>query len=105
MNFHHYFHYELSINDELLCRNEFFAMISSIIQNLSYHSDEYDNCLHNMLFMIMLDAYLSDLLLLLQKIYLIYHKTYITYEYIQTITTRVKRTFEKIIINEREKIK
>jgi len=64
----------------LLRRNDSFARTSSIIQNLSYHSDEYDSCSYNMLFTTMLDAYLSDLFSLLQKICLAYYKT-LTYSY------------------------
>ncbi len=74
MNFHHYSHHALSIDDELLHRNNSFIKVLSIIQNLSYCSDECNNCSCNMLFMIMLDAYLSDLFLLLQKIYFAYYK-------------------------------
>ncbi len=65
----------LLIDDELLRRNDSFARILSIIQNLSYRSGECDSCLHNMLFMTTLDACLSDLLSLLRKICLAYHKT------------------------------
>ncbi len=75
MNFHHYSHHALSIDDELLCRNDFFMKVLSIILNLSYHSNECDSCSCNMLFMIILDVYFSDLLLLLQKICLVYYKT------------------------------
>ncbi len=74
MNFHHFSHHALSTDDELLRRNNSFAMILNIIQNLSYCSDECNNCLHNMLFTTMLDVYLSDLLSLLRKICLVYHK-------------------------------
>ena len=74
MNSHHYSHHALSTDDELLCRNNSFMKVLNIIQNLSYCSDEYDNCFHNMLFMTTLDACLSDLFSLLQKICLIYHK-------------------------------
>jgi len=74
MNFYHYLHHALLIDDELLCKNDSFAKVLSIISNLSYCSNEYDSCSHNMLFMITLDACLSDLLLLLQKICLAYHK-------------------------------
>jgi len=65
----------LLIDDELLRRNDSFVRVLSIIQNLSYHSDECNSCSHNMLFMTMLDACLSDLLLLLRKICFAYHKT------------------------------
>ena len=75
MNFHHYSHHVLSIDDELLHKNNFFARVLNIIQNLSYHSDECNSCSYNMLFTIILNACLSDLFLLLQKICLIYHKT------------------------------
>jgi len=75
MSFHHYSHHALLTDDELLHRNDSFIRILNIIQNLSYHSDECNSYLHNMLFIIMLDACLSDLLLLLQKIYFTYHKT------------------------------
>ncbi len=74
MNFHHFSHHALLTDDELLCRNDSFIRVSSIIQNLSYHSDECDNYLRNMLFMTMLDACLSDLFSLLRKICLVYHK-------------------------------
>jgi len=74
MNSRHYSHHALSIDDELLCRNDSFMRILNIIQNLSYHSDECDSCSCNTLFMTMLDVYLSDLFLLLQKICLTYHK-------------------------------
>ena len=74
MNFHHYSHHKLLIDDELLRRNDSFVRVSSIIQNLSYCSDKCNSCLCNMLFMIMLDVYLFDFLLLLQKICLVYHK-------------------------------
>ena len=64
----------LLTDDELLHRNDFFVKISSIIQNLSYYSDECNSCLHNMLFMTMLNVYLFDIFSLLQKICLVYHK-------------------------------
>jgi len=75
MNSRHFSHHALLIDDELLRRNDSFVRISSIIQNLSYHSDEYDSCLRNMLFTTMFDACLSDLFSLLRKICLAYHKT------------------------------
>jgi len=75
MNFHHFSHCELLIDDELLCKNDSFMRVLSIIQNLSYCSDECNSCLRNMLFMTMLDACLSDSLSLLRKICLTYHKT------------------------------
>ncbi len=75
MSFHHYSQHVLLIDDELLRRNNSFVRVSSIIQNLSYHSNECNSCLCNMLFMTMLDVYLSDFLLLLRKICLAYHKT------------------------------
>jgi len=65
----------LLIDDELLRRNDSFARVSSIIQNLSYRSDECDSCSHNMLFTTTLDACLSDLLSSLRKICLACHKT------------------------------
>jgi len=65
----------LLIDDELLHRNDSFVRVLNIIQNLSYRSDECDSCSHNTLFTTMLDACLSDLLSLLQKICLAYHKT------------------------------
>ncbi len=75
MNFHHYSYHALLIDDELLRRNDSSARVSNIFQNLSYCSDECNNCSHNMLFMIMLNACLSDFLLLLRKICLAYYKT------------------------------
>ncbi len=65
----------LLIDDELLRRNDSFARVSSIIQNLSYRSDECNSCSRNMLFMTTFDACLSDFLSLLRKICLAYHKT------------------------------
>ncbi len=65
----------LLIDDELLRRNDSFAKVLNIIQNLSYHSNECDSCSCNMLFMITLDACLSDFLSSLQKICLACHKT------------------------------
>ncbi len=75
MNFHHFSHHALSTENELLHKNDSFMRVLNIIQNLSYHSDECNSCLCNMLFMTTLDACLSDLFSLLQKICLIYHKT------------------------------
>jgi len=75
MNFCHYSHHVLLIDDELLRRNDSFVRVSSIIQNLSYCSDECDSCFYNMLFTTTLDTCLSDFLSLLQKICLAYHKT------------------------------
>jgi len=74
MNFHHFSHHALLTDDELLHKNNSFMKVSSIIQNLSYHSDECDNYLYNMMFTTTLDACLSDLLSLLRKICLVYHK-------------------------------
>ncbi len=79
MNSRHYSCRALSIDDELLRRNDSFVRILSIIQNLSYRSDECNSCSHNMLFTTMLDACLSDLLSLLRKICLAYHKTLICF--------------------------
>jgi len=75
MNFCHYSHHALSMNTELLRRNDSFVRVLNIISNLSYRSDECDSCSCNMLFMTTLDACLSDLLSLLRKICLAYHKT------------------------------
>ncbi len=75
MNFHHYSHYALSIDDELLHRNDSFMKVLNITQNLSYCSDECDSCFCNMLFTTMLNVYLFNLFSLLQKICLAYHKT------------------------------
>ena len=75
MNFHHYSHHALLIDDELLCKNDSFMKVLNIIQNLSYYSNECNSYSCNMLFMTTLNAYLSDLFLLLQKICLAYHKT------------------------------
>ncbi len=65
MSFHHFSHHALLTDDELLHRNDSFMKVLNIIQNLSYCSDECNSCFHNMLFMTMLDAYLSDFLSLL----------------------------------------
>jgi len=75
MNFHHYSHRALLIDDELLRRNDSFVRVLSIISNLSYRSGECDSCSRNTLFTTMLDACLSDLLSLLRKICLACHKT------------------------------